>query len=108
MSKTLVTAISEIQDDEALRLVNEALDKGEDPDSIMRDCQEAMRIVGDRYEKNEYFLPELLMSGMILKQITEVIKPKLMAASAAKGGSKHRAKVVLGTVRGDIHDIGKD
>lgn len=108
MSKKIVTAISEIQDDEALRLVNEALDKGEDPDGIMIDCQEAMRIVGDRYEKQEYFLPELLMAGMILKQITDIVKPKLMPASAANGGGKRATKVVLGTVHGDIHDIGKD
>ena len=69
MSEQLIKAISELQDEEALRLVKQALDKGEDPDGVMSDCQAAMKIIGDRYEKCEYFLPELIMSGDILKQI---------------------------------------
>lgn len=108
MSRKLVTAISEIHEDEALRLVNEALDNGEDPASIMSDCQAAMEIVGSRYERGEYFLPELTLSGLILRKISDIVKPKLAARNASGGGGKRAGKVVLGTVRGDIHDVGKD
>lgn len=109
MSRELVEAISELQADEALRLVQQALERGEDPSNILSDCQEAMKIVGDRYEKSDYYLPELIMSGHVLEKISEIVKPKLTAKSAAaKGGDGRRGKVVLGTVRGDVHDIGKN
>ncbi|MFC2015189.1 B12-binding domain-containing protein [Chloroflexota bacterium] len=108
MGKELIEAISEIQEDDALRLVQEAIDRGDDPSSILSDCQEAMDIVGERYEKSEYFLPELIMSGEMLKSISELLKPQMQDMDAAGGGSKKLGKVVLGTVRGDIHDIGKN
>lgn len=107
-NKQIVTAISEIKEDEALRLVQEAINRGEDPAGILESCQEAMHIVGDCYEKAEYFLPELIMSGEILKKISDIVKPKLSDRTVAQGGGKLLGKVVLGTVRGDIHDIGKD
>ncbi len=109
MSKELINAIADMKEDEALLMVQEAIDKGEDPAGILSDCQEAMHIVGERYEKSEYFLPELIMSGEILKRISDIVKPKQADQSAAKDDGGARAgKVVLGTVRGDIHDIGKD
>jgi 5-methyltetrahydrofolate--homocysteine methyltransferase len=107
MGKELVTAISEIEEDKALRLVEEAVEKGEDLEGILADCQVAMNIVGSRYEKGDYFLPELIMSGEMLKKISDIVKPKLGASSGASAGQK-KGKIVLGTVRGDIHDIGKD
>ncbi|MFC1860568.1 B12-binding domain-containing protein [Chloroflexota bacterium] len=108
MSKQLIKAISEMQEDEALHLVQQALDKGGDPNSIMSDCQAAMEIVGERYSKAEYFLPELIMSGEILKNVLGIIKPKLKNNNAAKGSDNRKGKIVLGTVRGDVHNIGKD
>ncbi len=107
MSKELVNAIAEIREDDALRMVQEAVDKGENLDSILTDCQAAMNIVGERYEKGDYFLPELIMSGEMLKKISDIVKPKLGAAATASGAKK-KGKIVLGTVKGDIHDIGKD
>mgnify|MGYP001594597606 FL=1 len=108
MGKELVIAISEIQEDEALRLVEEAVKKGGDLEFILKDCQEAMNIVGSRYEKGDYFLPELIMSGEVLKKISDIVKPKLSAGAAARSAGAKKASVVLGTVKGDIHDIGKD
>jgi methanogenic corrinoid protein MtbC1 len=107
MSKELVKAISEIQEDETLRLVQEAIEKGEDPLNILKDCQEAMNIVGERYENGEYFLPELIMSGEVLRTISDTLKPVMKAGSSGEAGSQ-KGRIVLGTVRGDIHDIGKD
>jgi methanogenic corrinoid protein MtbC1 len=61
--------------------------------------------VGERYQEGTYFLPELIMSGEVLKKIGEILKPHL---AAKQDETKKLGKVVLGTVRGDIHDIGKD
>ena len=108
MPSPLVNALVNMQEDEAVKLVHQALDKGQDPSGILDSCQEAMTIVGQRYEKGDYFLPELIMSGLMLKKISEVVKPKLDASGKKAGTAVKKGKVVLGTVRGDIHDIGKD
>jgi trimethylamine corrinoid protein len=108
MGEALIKAISELEEDEALRLVKTALDLGENPSSILSDCQVAMKTVGDRFEKGEYYLPELIMSGHVLEKISEVIKPRLDAQSSGKVVNHKKGKVVLGTVRGDVHNIGKD
>jgi len=63
-----------------------------------------MDIVGQRYEKGTYFLPELMLAGEMLTQITDIIKPEL----AKMPEVKRHGKVVIGTVAGDIHDIGKN
>ena len=106
MSEDLVKAMSEIHEDDAIRLVNEAIEKGVDPLSILEDCQEAMNIVGERYEKGEYYLPELMMSGEILQTISDIVKPVMQGGNS--GESSKKGRIVLGTVAGDIHDIGKD
>ncbi len=107
MGEALVKAISAIKEDEAVRLVQEAIDKGDDPMSILNDCQTAMNIVGERYESGEYYLPELIMSGEVLQTISDIVKPVMQSNDGGDIGGK-KGKVVLGTVRGDIHDIGKD
>jgi methanogenic corrinoid protein MtbC1 len=105
MSHKLVEAMANMKEDEALRLVDEMLAKGEDPGKILDLSSEAMQVVGERYQEGTYFLPELIMSGEMLRKIGEVLKPKLAAKQAE---TKKLGTVVLGTVRGDIHDIGKD
>lgn len=105
MSQELVEAISTMREKDALRITEEALARGESPQSILADCQEAMRIVGEHYQDGSYFLPELIMSGEMLKKIAVLVKSELVAQAPA---SEKLGRVVLGTVRGDIHDIGKD
>jgi len=63
-----------------------------------------MEIVGKRFADSEYFIPDLIYSGEILKAVTEIVKPKLTTTTE----SKKLGKIVFGTVAGDIHDIGKD
>jgi 5-methyltetrahydrofolate--homocysteine methyltransferase len=63
-----------------------------------------METVGTRFSKSEYFIPDLVYSGEILKQINDMVKPKL----SKEGEVKRGGKVIIGTVAGDIHDIGKD
>lgn len=105
MKEKLVNAIADMKEEEALKLAQDMLDAGEDPQSILEAGREAMAIVGNRYEAKEYFLPELIIAGDMLKAIGDLAKPKLRAQAAQ---SQPLGKIVLGTVAGDIHDLGKD
>lgn len=105
MAKELIEAIVAMDQEKATGLTRQLLDQGVDENAILTDCQLAMSEVGKKFEQGEYFLPELIMSGEILKSITEIIKPKL--GTVSEDGDK-AGKVVFGTVFGDIHDIGKD
>jgi 5-methyltetrahydrofolate--homocysteine methyltransferase len=102
----LINAIADMEEDEALRLSKDALAAGFDPQRILDLCRAAMDIVGARFEKNEYFLPELMMAGEMLEQIGAMVKPLLMG----KDGEAQSAGpvVLIGTVAGDLHDIGKN
>jgi 5-methyltetrahydrofolate--homocysteine methyltransferase len=104
MAKDLVTALADLKEQEALKIVEERLAAKEDPLKILDDTKKAMEIVGKRFAASEYFVPDLVYSGEILKEITELVKPKMTKAA----GAKKLGKVVFGTVAGDIHDIGKD
>jgi methanogenic corrinoid protein MtbC1 len=105
MKEQLVNAIADMKEDEALKLAHDMLDAGQDPQMILDAGREAMSIVGDRYESGDYFLPELIIAGDMLKAIGDMVKPKLRAQSAQ---IIPQGKIVLGTVAGDIHDLGKD
>lgn len=105
MKEKLVTAIADMNEEEAQRLARAMLDEGEDPQAILDAGSEAMAIIGARYDAEEYYLPELIIAGEMMKQIGELVKPRLGAKAAQK---KPLGKVVIGTVAGDIHDIGKD
>ena len=104
MPAKLKDLIVNLKEEESVALVKERIEKGEDPLEILDDVQEAMDIVGKKFEEKEFFLPDLIMSGEILTQITEILEPKL------KEGTERETKgeIILGTVKGDIHDIGKD
>jgi 5-methyltetrahydrofolate--homocysteine methyltransferase len=104
MSNKLVSAIADMREEEALRLVRKMVAEGTAPVAIVDAAREAMGIVGERYEKGTYFLPELIMAGEMLTQITNIIKPEL----AKMPEVKRQGKVLIGTVKGDIHDIGKN
>jgi len=100
----LADAIAELNEDEAKRLVREKIDAGVEPLSIVDECREGMDIVGGRYKDKEYFLSELIVSGEIFKEAMAVVEPLLKGGKQAESLSK----MVLGTVKGDIHNIGKD
>jgi 5-methyltetrahydrofolate--homocysteine methyltransferase len=105
MKEELITAIAELNEEEAISLVHAMLDAGEDPQVILNATSEAMRIIGSRFDEREYFLPELIIAGDLMKQIADLVKPKLATKAVT---SEPLGKIVLGTVAGDIHDIGKD
>jgi methanogenic corrinoid protein MtbC1 len=104
MSKKLVNAIADMKEEEALKLVKKMVEDGTEPTAILDAAREAMDIVGQRYEKGDYFLPELMLAGEVMAQITDLIKPELAKVPEVK----RRGKVLIGTVDGDIHDIGKN
>jgi methanogenic corrinoid protein MtbC1 len=104
MSKKLVNAIADMKEGEAIKLAKEMVDGGSDPAEILGAAREAMGIVGQRYEEGTYFLPELILAGVMLNQIADIVKPQMAKAAEVK----RHGKVLIGTVEGDIHDIGKD
>ena len=104
MAANLVDALADLKEEEALKIVKDRLGAGEEPLKILGDARKGMEIVGKRFASSEYFIPDLVYSGEILKEVTELVKPKLTKAAE----SKKLAKIVFGTVAGDIHDIGKD
>ena len=104
MSQKLIDAITEMREGDALKITQEMLEAGTPPLDILEACRNAMEVIGKRFEDGDCFIPELILAGDMLSQITEVIKPRLKEGSAAK----KLGKVVIGTVQGDIHDIAKD
>ena len=105
MKEKLINAIADKHEEEALKLVEDMLAQGEDPQLVLDASREAMVIVGNRFEKGTYFLPELVFTGEILAKIAEIVKPRLQAKESV---TEPLGKIVIGTVAGDIHDIGKD
>ena len=103
MSENIAALIAEVEEDKTLAEVRKALDEGTDPLSLVEALREGMSVVGDRYEAKEYFLPDLILSAEIFKQSIALIEPHLKNESASSKGN-----VVIGTVQGDIHDIGKN
>jgi methanogenic corrinoid protein MtbC1 len=104
MSEQLTNAVAELKEDEAIQMVKDMIAKGEDANMIFDSARKGMETVGKRFADGEYFLPELIYSGEIFKSISEIVKPVMTAES----GGKKIGKVIVGTVAGDIHDIGKD
>lgn len=107
MLPDLIDAMVEMKEQEALEIAKELISSGEDPVKILNSCSEAMETVGKRFETGEYFLPQLILAGEMLRQISEMLKPKLKDKRTSVR-SKPLGKVLMGTVKGDIHDIGKD
>jgi len=104
MSEKLVTAIANMEEKDALALAKQLIAEKADPQVILDDCRSAMEIVGQRFESGTYFLPELMLAGEMLTEITEMVKPEM-----SKGQEIQRhGRVLIGTVKGDIHDIGKN
>jgi methylmalonyl-CoA mutase cobalamin-binding domain/chain len=101
--KTLAKAIADLDETTALQLVRRTLDTGKDPISVLNEMREGLEIVGKRFEKGEYFLSELVMASEIFLNGMRDIEPRLRRGKAPTLG-----RVVVGTVKGDMHDIGKN
>jgi len=100
----LAEALAELQENKALGIVRLRMERGDDPLRIIEDCQAGMREVGERYAQRRYFLSALIMAGEILGQTVEIVMP----AVEVKFVGKSAGRVLVGTVQGDIHDLGKN
>ena len=104
MSEELTLAIVELDREKVLNLVESRSKKGESPLQILEECRQGMTIVGERYRKGEFFLLELMLSGEIFKGVMAILEPQLAKARPPKP----LGKIVLATLKGDIHNLGKD
>ena len=103
MSQEFIDALADLEEDRAIEMAEERLDAGEDPMAVLDDLKEGMGIVGDRYAADEYFIPDLMYAGEIIEQISALLQEEMPEQEEETIGT-----VVLGTVKDDIHDIGKD
>ena len=106
MSGELEKLLSDLKEPEALEFVDNALAEGVDPMALLDAAREGMNIVGQRFAAEDYFIPDLIFSGEILKRIVEKLEPYFTDKKGTK--AERVGKVIIGTVKGDIHDIGKD
>lgn len=104
MSQALIDAFIDMREADVLTITNELLEGGTEPLAIVDACKQALEIIGQRFEEGEAFVPELVMAGEMMGQVTDLVKPQI----EQDGPVEPLGKVLMGTVDGDIHDIGKD
>ncbi len=101
----IAQALGALNEKEAKSLIDQHLEAGTPPTEILEACRKGLAEVGERFNRGEYFISELMYAGEVMKDISARLQPLLGAAPELKGEGGH---IVIGTVQGDIHDIGKD
>jgi len=104
MDSPLTTAVADLDEDTVFEILRTELDAGTAPSTLLDFAREGMTIVGERFENGEYYLSDLIMSGELFKEIAQMV----VGETASDGAEEPRATVVIATVEGDVHDIGKD
>ncbi|SHE89855.1 cobalamin B12-binding domain-containing protein [Alkalibacter saccharofermentans] len=105
MNEALIKAITDLNEDKVKKMVKEELKKGVTPEEILAVFQRGMDNVGNLYEESEYFIADLIMAGIIFREILDLEEMKFDKSIIQKNSI---GDIVLGTVKGDLHDIGKD
>ncbi len=100
----LAQLMADLDEDALLLQAQQRIDRGDDPLQIIEECNEGMRLVGRRYEEGQYFISGLIMSGEIFREVVTMVQPLLEQRTSGKLSGR----VLVGTVAGDIHDIGKN
>ncbi|MDL2260497.1 cobalamin-dependent protein [Deltaproteobacteria bacterium OttesenSCG-928-K17] len=100
----LAQALVGLEDVAAVELTQSLLETGIEPVEILTACEQALTAIGEKYAAGEYFISGLIMAGDIMSRITEIITPRLSSPQARI----MRGRVLVGTVEGDIHDLGKN
>lgn len=103
MKEELINAIANLEEEKTLELVREKLKAGETPLEIVEQCKQGVEIVGKKYSEEVYYLSDLIMSEEILRRIMEILNPYF-----SKNTEQNGIKIVMGTIEGDIHDLGKN
>jgi methanogenic corrinoid protein MtbC1 len=101
---SLTQMVADLEEDAALALVHQRIENGEDPLTIINEANEGMLEVGLRYERGEYFVAGLIMSGEIFREVVDLVQPVL----EKQENQVSHGRVMVGTVHGDIHDLGKN
>lgn len=104
MSDELIYAMANLEEEKTLAIVREKLQAGEAAFEIVEQCRKGVEIVGQRYSEATYYLSDLIMSEAIFKEVMDVVEPYFPKNSAETNGMK----VIMGTIEGDIHDLGKN
>lgn len=104
-SELIIKFVEQLDEENAIKLANEALLEGIDPIYLLDLMNEGMKRVGKLYDSKDYYIADLIMAGLIFRQVLELEK---MTSFFHGTGEKKTGKIVIGTVNGDIHDIGKD
>ena len=99
----LTVAIADVDEKAALEIFQRMLEAGEDPAEVLEVCRRGMSVVGQRFESGKYFLSEMIMAAEIFNEILGMVRPRL-----GRIEEKPLGRIVLGTVQGDVHDIGKN
>ncbi|MBT4289547.1 MAG: methionine synthase [Deltaproteobacteria bacterium] len=104
MKDKLIEAFISMKESETLEIVREMLDANVSPINVLKGCNEALEKIGERFEAEQAFIPELIMSGRIMERISDILKSKYKNEEP----KEKLGKVLIGTVAGDIHHIGKN
>jgi methanogenic corrinoid protein MtbC1 len=96
--------VADLNEEAVLEIVQQRIEDGGDLLQIINECNQGMREVGSRYERGEYFIAGLIMSGEIFRQVVEMVQPLLVEQMSGESSGK----ILVGTVSGDIHDLGKN
>jgi methanogenic corrinoid protein MtbC1 len=103
LTSALRKGIADLDEEGVLATVRAGIEAESDPAAMIAACEEGMRLVGEQYQEGEYYLSGLIMAGEILREVLELVQPTLETTLAGSTSGR----VLLGTVKGDIHDIGK-
>ncbi len=104
MENNLLKAIVELDEERALEIARKELENSKSPFKMLEVLRKAADIIGEKYSKGEFFVADLVMAGEILKEISEMIRPLLQSEPR----HEYVGRLIIGTVQGDIHDIGKN
>lgn len=105
---SLADALAQCQEDKVKQLVQEKIDAGVPATEILAQCNQGMVELGNRFGRDECFIPDLMFGGMIMKGLMERLGPMLESGDSAEPDVAAKPKAVIGTVQYDVHDIGKD
>jgi methanogenic corrinoid protein MtbC1 len=100
----LVHLLADLEEDAVLEIVHNRIQAGADLMQILEECNAGMQLVGKRYEEGEYYIAGLIMSGEIFREVVDIIQPLLVRTTDKESSGR----ILVGTVSGDIHDIGKN
>ena len=105
MTDRLQRAFLDMKRQEAVDAAAAAIEAGDDPLAILKTCRDAMEVIGKRFETGEFFLSELIYSAEVFKAVSAMLEPVLKSGQKT---AESAGTIVIGTPRGDIHDLGKN